>query len=144
MNFVNDLDTGIVNIPTDATETTFINLLTNHGEVTWEMIEAHERRYIKNANRAAQDTHNFYKSIMNSLSTEGKSKITVWKDSHIVEGRQSGVALFKIVVRESHIDTHATVTTIRTQLSTLDAHVHTIGCDVTKLNQCVKQLVTNL
>ena len=50
MNFVNDLDTGIMNIPTDATETTFINPLTNRGEVTWEMIEAHEKRHINDAN----------------------------------------------------------------------------------------------
>ena len=68
----------------------------------------------------------------------------MWKDFYIIQGKQSGVALFKIIVRESHIDTHATVTTIQTQLSTLDTYVHTIGCNITKLNQYVKQLVTNL
>ena len=81
---------------------------------------------------------------MNSLSTEGKLKVIVWKDLYIISSKQLGVALFKVVVRECHLDTHATVTTIRTQLSSLDTYVHTIGCDISKLNQYVKQLVTNL
>lgn len=145
MNFVNGQDSGIMNIPNNPVNPTkFTNLLQQHGEVTWDTIKIHERSYINSPNRPAQDTHNFYKSIMRSLSTEGKAKITVWKDMYIIDGKQSGVALFKIVVRESHLDTHATVTTIRTQLSTLDTYVHTIGCNILKLNQYVKQLVTNL
>ena len=60
MNFVNDMDSGIMNIPKDNTNSEFINLLTNHGEVTWEMIEDHEKSYINAANRPAQNTNEFY------------------------------------------------------------------------------------
>lgn len=145
MAFLSPNDTGIMHIPDDdANPTTYSNLVTHHGEVPLERITEYEATYIGNESRAAQDTHNLYKSLMNSLSQEGKSKVSIWKEQHIINGCQSGVALFKVIVRESHLDTNATVTTIRTQLSSLDVYVHTIGCDITKLNQYVKELVTGL
>lgn len=56
----------------------------------------------------------------------------------------SGVALLKIIVRESHIDTNATVSQIRRKLSSLDEYVLTVDSDIGKLNQYVKLLVATL
>ena len=56
----------------------------------------------------------------------------------------SGVALLKVIIRESHLDTNATTNQIRTKLSSLDTYILTIDCDIGKLNQYVKLLVQSL
>jgi hypothetical protein len=48
--------------------------------------------------------------------------------------------LLKVIIRESHIDTNATVSHIRTQLSSLDTYLPTIGHDIGKLNDYVTSL----
>lgn len=143
--FIDPLDQGIMHIPDDpANPTSYTNLVTNYGEVTMEDIERYETSYMSLQTRPAQDTHNLYRSLMNSLSVAGKAKVSVWREQYTFNGLKSGVALFKVIVRESHLDTNATISTIRTQLSSLDKYVQTVGCDIDKLNQHVKELVQEL
>ena len=52
--------------------------------------------------------------------------------------------MLKIIIRESHLDTNATTTTIRNKLSSLDVHIPTIGYDITKFNGYVKMLIDSL
>ena len=54
------------------------------------------------------------------------------------------MALLKIIVRESHLDTNATTNQIRTKLSNLDQYVMTIDSDIGKFNDHVKSLVQAL
>jgi len=85
-----------------------------------------------------------YMCLMASLSSEAKAKVIVWKDQYTIDGRVSGNALLKVIIRESHLDTNATSNLIRTKLSSLDKYITTIGCDVTKFNTHVKLLVESL
>ena len=81
---------------------------------------------------------------MNSLTQAGKDKIRLWSDQFILNGRESGILLLKIIIRESHLDTNATTNSIRTQLSNLDEYITTIGCDIIKFNEHVKRLLEQL
>lgn len=81
---------------------------------------------------------------MNSLSNEGRSKISLWKSQYTINNRVSGNALLKIIIRESHIDTQATTGTIRTKLSSLDTYMPTVSSDIGKFNQYVQLLVDSL
>ena len=81
---------------------------------------------------------------MNSLTQAGKDKVWLWSDQFILNGRESGILLLKIIIRESHLDTNATTNSIRTQLSNLDEYISTIGCDIIKFNEHVKRLLEQL
>jgi hypothetical protein len=89
-----------------------------------------------------------YQCLMASLSSEANKKVLIWSDQYQVEvdgGRfNSGVALLKIIIRESHLDTNATTNQIRTKLSSLDTYITTVNSDIGKLNQYVKLLVQSL
>ena len=63
---------------------------------------------------------------MNSITQAGKVKVRLWSDQFILNGRESGILLLKIIIRESHLDTNATTNSIRTQLSNLDEYITTI------------------
>jgi hypothetical protein len=111
---------GILQIPEDPADalSDTNNLIESYGMLTLESVRAFEASYIVALQvRPAQDTHMLCKCLMNSISKEGKSKITIWKDQHHVDGFPSGNLLVKVIVRESHLDTNATISTIRTKLS---------------------------
>jgi hypothetical protein len=124
------------------------NLLENYGTVALEQVLASEKTYIAEQERKAQDTYMLYQCLMSSLSGEAKKKVMIWSDQYQVEvdGARfnSGVALLKIIIRESHMDTNATTNQIRTKLSSLDTYVTTVNGNIGKLNQYVKLLVQSL
>jgi hypothetical protein len=56
----------------------------------------------------------------------------------------SGVALLKIIIRESHLGTNTTTNQICKKLSNLDSYILTIDSNIGKFNQYVKLLVQSL
>lgn len=130
--------------PTDLVNSSRINLLTNHGEITLEQVKAHVQAYINGQTRAAQDSMQVYQCMMNSLSKIGREKITVWRDQYHVGSLPSGALLLKIIIRESHSDTQAQTAYIRNQLSSLDTYMESVGSDVEKFNIHVRSLVQQL
>lgn len=120
------------------------NLITNYGDISLEHIQNHARTYIATPTRAAQDSYMAFNCLLASLSSTAIDRITIWRDQYTVNGIPSGPCLFKIIIRETYIDTNATVTHIRTQLSSLDQYLPTIQHNITKMNQHVKQLLEGL
>jgi hypothetical protein len=62
---------------------------------------------------------------MASLTSEAKKKILIWSEQYTIGENKmsSGVALLKIIIRESHLDPNATTNQIQTKLSSLDAYM---------------------
>ena len=133
---------SILDIPDDVTrplETTK-NFLKHYGELTLEHIREHARTYVYTQTRAAQDSIQLYSCLWASLSNEGKSKVNVHRSDYHIGEQRVGALLLKVIIRESHIDTNATVSHIRTQLSSLDTYLPTIGHDICKMNDYVTSL----
>jgi hypothetical protein len=124
------------------------NLILNYGSITLKQVVESEMRYISLEERKAQDTYMLYHCLMASLSDEAKEKVLIWADDYQLEiddkRYSSGVALLKVIIRESHIDTNASANQIRTKLSNLDEYIATVEYDVGKFNQHVKLLVQAL
>ena len=136
---------GVLSIPDDPENPTeFKSLIDHHGEVAMETIRAFEETYIDSESRAAQDTAQLYRCLMTSMSKEGKRKILVWENMYNIRGLGSGNLLLKTIIRESHLDTNATSSSIRTKLTDLDRYLPTIGQDIVKFNTYVKLLVDGL
>ena len=120
-------------------------LLNHYGSISLGNIRAHKGMYIARQNRDAQDTYLLYECLMNSLSPEAKVKISIWRDDFWENGLPSGNFLMKVVIRECHLDTNATVASIRQRLSSLDTYLpSTIDYDIGKLNMYIKTLLDQL
>jgi hypothetical protein len=142
---------GILNIDLAAPEDDdeeISNLIENYGTITLDQVRSWETRYIATPSRAAQDTYMLYQCLMSSLTPEAKKKIMIWSDQYAIEVAgtkyDSGVALLKVIIRESHLDTVATVNSVRTKLSNLDAYITTVNSDIGLFNQHVKTLIQSL
>jgi hypothetical protein len=105
-----------VNISEAEGEEELSNIIINYGMRTLKQVIRWERRYIATPSRAAQDTYMLYQCLMASLTPEAREKIMIWVDQYSIEvaGSQydSGVALLKAIIRESHLDTNATTNSI--------------------------------
>ena len=124
------------------------NLIDHYGSITLERIVETEEENIVNQGRKAQDTYMLYKCLMASLTADARKKVTIWSDQYRIgvgdDTTCGGVALLKIIIRESHLDTNATTNQIRTKLSNLDAYILTIDSDIGRFNQYVKLLIQSL
>jgi hypothetical protein len=137
-----------VNISEIEGEEELSNIIKNYGTLTLGQVTRWERRYIATPSRAAQDTYMLYQCLMASLTPEAREKIMIWADQYSIEvggnSYDSGVALLKVIIRESHLDTNATTNSIRTKLSSLDSYIATVNFDIGKFNQYVKSLIQSL
>ena len=131
---------------TDDIEPVQENLIDNYGTISWEQVVESELQYINEQGRDAQNTYMLYKCLMSSLTNNAKKRISLWSEQYRIGDNDlcSGVALLKIIVRESHLDTNATTNQIRTKLSNLDSYILTVDSDIGKFNQYVKLLIQSL
>jgi len=136
-------DKGILMIPS-VTGAPQSSLLRDYGTIDIARVRAYESSYIDTQSRDAQDTNLLHECIMNSISKEGRAKITIWKLDYMVRGYPSGNLLLKVLIRECHLDTNATSGGIRAKLSSLDAYLPTVGYDIMKFNIYIKNLVIQL
>ena len=139
-------DRGIMWVPRQGG--VLVNLLEGYGSVSLRRITRHERTYWDSGNCAAQDDRMLFECLMNTLSAAGKAKINVHSEEYMLESGDtvvpSGLCLFKVIVRESYLDSNATTGMIREQLSNLDVFMPTVDNDITRFNNHVKMLLNAL
>ena len=121
-----------------------VNVLTNYGILSLEHLREFATLYVATPTRVAQDSVMLYECIWNTLSKTGRSKVWVWKDEFHINAIPTGILLLKIVIREAHIDTNATVRHLREKISSLDDFIATIGHDIQKFNAHVVNIVNGL
>jgi hypothetical protein len=87
-----------------------------------------------------------YLCIMASLTEAGQKKVRSRGLTYPFMSGDKGVGtlLLKVVVMVAHVDTRATVTQVRTKLSSLDKTMKDMDSDIEKFNDYVLTLATKL
>ena len=136
----------ILDIPKDILfpDDELVNLITNHGEISLNQVREYCLTYIDEENRAAQDSRQLYVCLTNSLSKKGKDRLRVWKSDYTIRDEPSGPLFLKVLIRESHIDTRATVRHLRAKIASMSTHFTNIKCNVTDFNRHVRDLMDQL
>lgn len=142
-------DTGIDLVPEDVTmhgivAGPFKNLTNSHGELSLEHIAQFESTYIDTECRSAQDTYMKFNALLNSISKECKEKVMVWQDQMKAKGVFSGNLLFKILMRESSVDSTSTLQLLQQRIQDLYLFMPTVSNDVVKFNIHVKKQIEAL
>lgn len=130
----------VLTIP-DTNGTNF-NIINEYGRLSFEEIRNHVSTYAAAESRQAQNNNQMYHCIMNSLTKDGQTKILSEQDKyHTGQGndrRPSGPLLFKLLMQKAVIDTRATASLLRENLSSLDTYMSTINSNVKEFNLYVK------
>ncbi len=132
--------------------TTQYTLLHNYGVIPLESVALDAATYVNAQSKVAQDSFMLFQCIFASLGTEFLKLITTEATLyHIMDTRDPqeppipcGALLLKIIIRKAHVDTRATVSFIRTALSSLDTKMMALDSDISKFNAYVKTQVIAL
>jgi len=120
------------------------SLLTEYGRISVEQVRTNAQVYFGQPVRAAQDDRMLYNCIMESLSKEAKDKVLLLTSEYHIGNQPCGALFLKVVIRESHVDTNATLRHIRAGLSSLDSYMTQVDSDIDKFNQHVRGLIDAL
>ena len=120
------------------------SLTREYGRINLEQVRNLVAIYIGHPTRAAQDDEMLRLCIISTLTKEARDKIHLMEKETQVNGIPCGIATLKVVIRESHVDTNATVQFIRENLSSLDTYMQSIDSDITKFNQYVQNQMNSL
>jgi len=142
---------GICMVPPDAANPLNgepINIVEAFGRASLDQIHQWETTFLSaNAGalgQHAQDSKILYDLLMNSLSTQGTARIEIWKNQYCFAVGpnniilESGGCLLKVIIRESYLDSTATVSSLRLKLSSLDQYVKENGTDIIGMNAQAK------
>ena len=86
----------------------------------------------------AQNNVQLYHCMLNSLTKAGKLKILAESQKYHTRESPCGPLLFKLLMQKAIIDTRATATMFRDNLSSLDTYMSSVNSDVKRFNDYVK------
>jgi hypothetical protein len=71
-------------VPADAAQpnANTVNIFEDYGTRTLEQVQAFERTYLATQTRAAQDSKLLFDLLMDSISTTGYSRISIWREQY--------------------------------------------------------------
>jgi hypothetical protein len=122
------------------------NLIDHYGELDYNSVRYHAEQYLLSSTRMAQDSFMLYNCSMNSLSDAAQKQVRnrAMVTPFSIGGRGSRALLLKVVIMVSHLDTEATVTPVRTKLSSLDKAMRDHDSQIEDFNNHVLSLVVQL
>ena len=133
---VNWQDTLIINV-----QGVPLNLAKNYGSITLQQVQAHAAIYSALFNRDLQNSAQIYQCLSASLSTEAKAKVILESAKYTIADETDGLIFFKVIMSLAQVDTRATISVIRTRLSSIDSKIIELDDDIKEFNRYVK---TNL
>ncbi|KAI2507335.1 hypothetical protein MHU86_7055 [Fragilaria crotonensis] len=122
------------------------DLIESYGELSYKDVKRHSDTLVNSETRSAQDSVMLYLCIMATLAEAGQKKARSRGLTYPFMSGDKGVGtlLLKVVVLVAHVDTRATVTQVRTKLSSLDKTMKDMDSDIEKFNDQYLTLATKL
>eukprot|EP00957_Ditylum_brightwellii_P047266 3590222-Ditylum_brightwellii.AAC.1 len=114
------------------------NLIMEYGRLTSEDIKAQVMVFIGSQTRQTQNYVQLYYFLKNSLVETAKLKILAKTTEYIVNSHPSRELLFKILMKKAVMDTQATASHLRENLTNLDNDMSAINSNIHLFNQHVK------
>jgi hypothetical protein len=137
---------NILSIPIGGDVAMSKDLIESYGEISYEDVRAHAISYMNEDSREAQDSFMLYQCLMNSLTDAAQKQVRTRGNvlPFMFGGKDSGSVLLKVIIMVSHVDTRATITSVRTKLSSLDHAMREHDSDIEAFNDYVIGLVSKL
>jgi hypothetical protein len=114
------------------------NLIEHYGLISIEDVRQHVLTYDGTATCNAQNATMIYACLHDTLTKEARTKVTLQQQKYIFNEFPDGLLFFKVIVGLAHLDTRATVSTIRARLLSLDTKIAELQDNIIDLNMFVQ------
>jgi hypothetical protein len=130
---------NILSIPIGGDVAASKDLIESHGEIPYDAVRNHALTYMHEDAREAQDSFMMYHCLMNSLTDAAQKQVRTRGNviPFMFGGKGSGPVLLKLIIMVSHVDTRATITSVRTKLSSLDQAMRDHNSNIELFNDYV-------
>jgi hypothetical protein len=135
---------ALLSIPGDGNPPVINNIIDRYGIVTLTQCRNRAITYVNGRNRTAQDSAMLYQFLSNSVTDEAKYELQSDAELYTIGGRATGVCFLKVIISKAHVDTIATVNTLRTAVSNLHHKMTEVQGDIKEFNAFVKQTTNAL
>ena len=95
------------------------NIITEHGRLTVDNIDANVQNFIGQQTRQAQNSVQLFHCLTKSMSEAEHLKIVAEPSKYMDDETPAGDILFKLMMQKSIIETRATATHLRENLTNL-------------------------
>ena len=129
---------NVIMINDSSTPAVARNIITEYGLLTVNDITTYVTPWIGNDTRQAQNNFQMYTCIMASLTKDGRTKILAEQSKYHIGQRPCATLLFKLLMQKAVIDTRATSSLLRENLSNLDTYMSTVKSNIEEFNKYVK------
>jgi hypothetical protein len=127
------------------------DLLTHFGEISYAQVRDHALTYYTRQTKQAQDAFMAYFCIYDSLDVEFVKRINMQTEKFYLpptannaQRTPNAAMLLKVVISEAHVDTRATLSHIRMQLTQLDEKMQELDFNVEDFNLYVHGKIKGL
>lgn len=120
------------------------NILEAYGSISMDRIQDWEGFMVVQSDYLIQQDFMLHQCLMNTLSLRSKAKVQAKQDQYIRDSHRHGLSLLKVILGESHLDTNATTSALRTQITQLHEYIHEVNCDISMFNKYVQRLLDGL
>jgi len=137
---------NILSIPLGGDVAATKDLIESYGEISYQDVCNHALTYMHEDVREAQDSFMMYQCLMNTLTENAQKQVRSRGNVHpfTFGGRGSGPVLLKVIIMVSHVDTRATITSVRTKLSSLDQAMRNHDSNIELFDDYVISLINKL
>jgi hypothetical protein len=115
-----------------------LSLIDSYGAITMPDVRQQALTYIGQHVRHTQNLLQIFNCLSASLTEGGMARVYLHSEDYTVNGVTDSILFLKLIIRLSHIDTCATVTVIRTRLSSLDSKIAYLQDDIVAFNEYVR------
>ena len=125
-----------------------INSIKHYGRLTTEQLRNAATPYMDNASRQTQNNDQMYRVIMNNLTESCAAEVINRPSEYTIEilGQKfrSATLLHKALMQRAIVDTRATASNFRTNLSSLDKYMPLVDSNIKKFNLYVTENIRGL
>ena len=132
-------NTPLADILTIPVEGIHYDLIESYGEISLQQVRDHCAAYVHRQTRQSQHSYQMYECLVNSLTEAARVKISPDSDQYTINGVRCGPMLYRYMMGKASIDTRATLSFIRENISNLDTYISTVGSNITTFNEYVKR-----
>ena len=136
-----------VNVAPDGEPNVFCNIIEQHGRASFENVTRHANTFIGANNRDAQNDFQLFKCLNNTVDEESKKRLANDRGKYCLGAASTpcGIAYLKLALTKAEVDTRATASHVRTNLTMLPTYMTEMAQqDILKFNAYVNEQMDTL
>jgi hypothetical protein len=120
-------------------------MLHTYGQCTLNQVQEESASYIHSTTRKRQNNYQLHVCLHNSVDDYTKLILANEEAIYTLNGPSCGITYLKSLIQKAEVDTHATASYIRRNLTQLDHYiVKEANNDITKFNEYVNDQLNTL